>query len=53
MNYKSIFKPKVARALLKMGHPIIDIKAQKEDPSRTIFIFEETEQFKKDMASLV
>ena len=29
-EYISIFKPKIARRLLKMGNPIHDIKADKE-----------------------
>lgn len=51
-TYKSIFKPAIARKLLKMGNKIIDIKAQKEDCNKTIFIFEETEKFKEDLATL-
>lgn len=50
--YKSIFKPAIARRLLKLGNPIFDIKAQKEDSDKTIFIFEETEKLKKDLAAL-
>lgn len=50
--YKSIFKPAIARRLLRMGNPISDIKAQKEDNNKTIFIFEETEKLKKDLATL-
>lgn len=50
-EYKEIFTPYVARRLLKMGNPIYDIKPRKEDRSKTIFVFEITEKFKKDMAS--
>lgn len=39
-----VFKPKVARQLLKMGYQIIDIKAAKENPDRTIFVFKRTEE---------
>lgn len=52
MTYKSIFTPGVARYLLKLGNPIYDIKADKQNKDKTIFIFEETEKFKKDMASV-
>lgn len=45
---KSIFTPYVARRLLRMGNPIFDIKPCKEDRSKTIFVFEVTEKFKKD-----
>lgn len=53
ISYKSIFKPAIARKLLKMGNQIVDIKAQKEDCNKTIFIFEETEKFKKDLMSII
>lgn len=52
MRYKSIFKPAIARKLLKMGNPIYDIKAQKEDSSKTIFIFENNEKLNKDLATI-
>ena len=51
MNYKSIFTPYVARNLLRMGNTIFDIKPDKNNSSKTIFIFEETEKLKHDMAS--
>ena len=51
MNYKSIFTPYVARNLLRMGNPIFDIKPDKNNSSKTIFIFEETEKLKHDMSS--
>ena len=50
-KYKEIFTPYVARRLLKMGNPIYDIKPQKENRDKTIFIFEITEKFDKDMVS--
>lgn len=50
-EYKEIFTPYVARRLLKMGNPIYDIKPRKEDKSKTIFVFEVTEKFTRDMAS--
>ena len=51
MNYKSIFTPYVARNLLRMGNPIFDIKPDKNNSSKRIYIFEETEKLKHDMAS--
>ena len=51
-EYISIFKPKIARRLLKMGNPIYDIKADKENSDRTIFIFKNTEKLKKDLSEL-
>ena len=52
MTYKSIFTAGVARYLLRLGNQIYDIKADKNNKDKTIFIFEETEKFKKDMASV-
>lgn len=52
MTYKSIFTAGVARYLLKLGNPIYDIKPDKNNKDKTIFIFEETEKFMKDMTSV-
>lgn len=49
MKTKSIFTPYVARRLLKMGNPIIDIKPCKEERSKTIFVFEVTDKFQNDL----
>jgi hypothetical protein len=51
-KYKSIFKGYMARNLLRLGNPISDIKADKKNPDRTIFIFEETEKFIQDLTTL-
>ena len=42
MNTKCIFTPFVARNLLKMGNPIVDIKPDKNNKDKTIFVFEDT-----------
>ena len=52
-EYISIFKPKIARRLLKMGNPIHDIKADKENSDKTIFVFKNTEKLKKDLSELI
>jgi hypothetical protein len=52
MTYKSIFTPGVARYLLRLGNPIYDIKPDKKNNDKTIFVFEETEKFQKDIASV-
>lgn len=51
INTKMIFTPYVARKLLHMGNPIIDIKPNKENRDKTIFVFENTSKLKNDMAS--
>lgn len=48
-EYKEIFTPYVARRLLKMGNPIVDIKPDKYNREKTIFVFKITDKFKEDM----
>ena len=48
-KYKSIFTPYVARRLLRMGNPIYDIKPDKTNYDKTIFIFEITEKLINDI----
>ena len=50
-NVKFIFTPYVAKNLLRMGNPIIDIKQDYKNEDKTIFIFELTEKLKKDLAN--
>lgn len=49
MMTKSIFKPYVARRLLRMGNILLDIKPYKENKDKTIFIFEDTVKLQKDL----
>ena len=51
-EYISIFKPKKARRLLKMDNPIVDIKPDKDNTDRTIFIFKNTDKLQKDIETL-
>lgn len=53
VKYKSVFKPGVARHLIKMGNPVYDIKPKKENPDASIFLFAETEKFQKDFAAII
>ena len=46
---KCIFTPFVARGLLRMGNPIVDIKPDKNNKDKTIFVFEDTNKLKEDM----
>lgn len=50
-QFKEIFTPYVARRLLRMGNPIYDIKPDKDNRDKTIFVFEITNKFTEDMAS--
>ena len=53
MNTKCIFTPFVARNLLKMGNPIIDITPDKNNKDKTIFVFENTEKFRTDLGNIL
>jgi hypothetical protein len=46
-NVKLIFTAKLARHLLKLGYQIIDIKPNKDNPDRTVFIFKDNPELKK------
>lgn len=47
---KLVFNSYVARQLLiKYGHPIIDLKKDKNRENATVFVFEKTEQLLKDL----
>ncbi|GEM_PF-3166533 len=48
-EYISVFKPEVARKLLKKGYIISDIKPKKENPNETIFIFKNQLGFESDL----
>lgn len=48
-EYISIFKPQIARKLLNLGNTIWDIKADKNNTDRTIFIFKNTSKLKEDL----
>lgn len=50
---KLIFKPKVARRLLKMGAKLIDIKADRTNKQRTVFVFERDEAFDRNFNAVV
>lgn len=41
-----VFDAKMARKLLKQGFVVIDIKPNRENTDKTIFVFENTDEFK-------
>lgn len=51
-NTKAIFSARTARQLLKMGNTIIDIKPNKENREKTVFIFRFDDKFKDDLLTL-
>lgn len=52
-----VISPMVASKLCNMGYPIVKIKPKKSSSgkvsSETVFLFEETEQFDKDLNELL
>lgn len=47
-----IFDAKIARRLLKEGFVVIDIKPNRENTDRSIFVFENTEEFKQALTEI-
>ena len=52
-EYISIFKPQRVRKLLKKGFNIYDIKPDKNNLDRTIFIFKNSEELQKELEILI
>ena len=48
-----IFDAKIARRLLKEGFVVIDIKPNRENIDKSIFVFENTEEFQQALARVV
>jgi hypothetical protein len=47
---KCILTAVMARYLVKQGFRIVDIKPQKENPDRTVFVFENSDELKTAMS---
>lgn len=43
---KLIFSPNIARNLLRLGNTIVDIKPNKENKLRTVFVFKNDQHFR-------
>ena len=52
-EYISIFKPQRVRKLLKKGFHIYDIKTDKNNLNKTIFIFKKSEELQKELEILI
>lgn len=48
-----IFDAKIARKLLKKGFVVIDIKPNRENTDKSIFVFENTEEFKQTLSQII
>ena len=51
-EYKLVFNSGVARRLLKMGVNIADIKADRTNPDKTVFVFKRTTEFEEAFAQI-
>ena len=50
---KLVFDARVARTLCKKGFHIVDIKPLRGEPDKTVFVFENTEDFKKAFSEIM
>lgn len=48
-----IFDARIARKLLKQGFVVIDIKPNRENVEKSIFVFENTEEFQQALTQLM
>ena len=51
-EFKIIFSGKTTRDLLKMGFQIVDIKAMRDNPERTVFVFKNTDELRQALTEL-
>lgn len=54
-NKKSqlVFDPRVARSLCKKGFHIVDIKPMRGEPDKTVFVFDNTEDFRTTFVQIM
>ena len=50
---KLVFDPRIARTLCKKSFPIIDIKPLRGEPDKTVFVFENTEDFQETFTQIM
>ena len=50
---KLIFDPRVARTLCKRGFYIIDLKPLRGEPDKSVFVFENTEEFQAALSQIL
>lgn len=51
-EYKLVFNAGVARRLLRMGVNIADIKSDRANPEKTVFVFKRTPEFEEAFAQI-
>ena len=50
---RCVYVPALARMLLRNGHKIIDIKPNRQDKERTVFVFSDDETFNADLEKAI
>lgn len=51
-EYKLVFNAGCARRLLRMNIPIADIKSDRANPDKTVFVFKRTPEFEAAFAEI-
>ena len=51
-EFKLVFNAGASRRLLKMGVPIADIKSDRTNPDKTVFVFKRTPEFESAFAQI-
>lgn len=49
LNGRCVYVPALARQMLRKGHVIIDIKPNRENAERTVFVFLDNDKFNEDL----
>lgn len=52
-EYQVVLNGADARALLRLGHKLIDIREKRESPRESVFIFLNTEEFREDFEKMI
>lgn len=50
---KLIFRTYIAKGLINAGFPVIDIKANRDDPARTVFVFPDSIKLRDSMQDII
>ena len=51
-EFKLVFNAGVARRLIRMGINIADIKSDRTNPDKTVFVFKRTDEFEAAFAQI-
>lgn len=51
-EFKLVFNQGVSRQLIRMGIPVADIKADKNNPDKTVFVYRRTPDFETAFAQI-